>query len=802
MNEFLLTLIRLTVFGSALALVLLLLKPLMRSRVSRALSYYVWILVLVRLVLPVGVTLTLPASQRPEPISAETVPPATALVSNDVQVTAPNVGDGSAANKPVAPTNNMETHDTTGDGAKQAGSQPYVANTGSLWVTIKNSVGSIFKNPLTYLVLWGLGVILCLAWFVSGYLRFAGLLRNTGKPIDNASIAVLSEFPESSRVRLLSSEYIKTPLLIGIFRPTMIIPLKQYDEAQLRDILLHEFTHYRRRDLLYKWFAMLVTSLHWFNPLMIVVRREINRACELSCDEAVIKGLSLPERQHYGETLLTIAAPEALPTSILATTMCEEKAELKERLVSIMSFKKSSVSALALSLVLLILLTACASVDGIGRAATPQPETSAPPIVLTGKEKAISLVELLVNKEFKAVQDMCTSPSDGFYTEEHLENIWEELVKSRGDYVGLNTDKIFERPAGENKSRYLLYCDFEQGEVVVQVVFDENGDLANITPLNTHRSESQLNYENESDAKPPLMRVTGPSGGEHYLLGITKTGKEELYGLPEEVMQAFEHSDFLTLELNVMADMHHYFRPVSWANGIPVSDGTKLTEHIKSETYEKLVKFLDSRGLWEDDYEYKMPIGIGEIIEELACSDAGLSREWGMDVYLDDVASIQGTPVGELDMLQLEEPISETLSFSEIPDIFWDCYINMLVDKYDEHVDWNKRRYEAYYRGDNAAQAELVEEFLAYCDSPDIEGYTDAELQEIESASMQLDYRSFYYDRNARIAQFAMDYIETPENVEYGAVFFIALDTELLVGEGGIIENFIDAGYTVETIEY
>lgn len=71
---------------------------------------------------------------------------------------------------------------------------------------------------------------------------------------------------------------------------------------------------------------------------------------------------------------MSIAATDALPMGILATTMCEENSQLKERLISIMNFKKTSISTIALSLVLLLMLTGCASIGGVGQEVTPTPE--------------------------------------------------------------------------------------------------------------------------------------------------------------------------------------------------------------------------------------------------------------------------------------------------------------------------------------------------------------------------------------------------------------------------------------------
>ena len=158
-----------------------------------------------------------------------------------------------------------------------------------------------------------------------------------------------------------------TPMLIGLFNPAIILPECDYTDAQLRAVLLHELTHLRRKDIFVKWLGVLACSIHWFNPIVWFVRRETDRACELACDESVIRNLDANCRQNYGDTLIYIATDTKTPHAIISTTMCEEKRALKERLGAIMKSKKHSRLALAVSTILLLsaILTAC--VLGAGR---------------------------------------------------------------------------------------------------------------------------------------------------------------------------------------------------------------------------------------------------------------------------------------------------------------------------------------------------------------------------------------------------------------------------------------------------
>ncbi|MCI8414062.1 MAG: M56 family metallopeptidase, partial [Ruminiclostridium sp.] len=309
MTEVLPVLLRLSLFGSLLALALFALKPLLRGRVSRTVQYYLWLLVLLRLCIPAGLTLTLPEApvvpvQPPAPAVSQTVQP-------DTPAPVPEPLPAAAEQVPVpAP-------------------DPDPVN----WSAILSGI-------------WAVGAALCAGRYLFGYCLLRGKIRRNETAPAPEALALLAELEPSKWVRVVESAAVDTPLLLGPFAPVIVLPPRLTDPGQLRDILAHELTHARRYDLLYKWFAALTVSVHWFNPLMILVRREISRACELACDEAVIKTLDAPARQHYGETLLSLAAcaPHAL-----ALPMCGEKRNLKERLVSIVKLHQRTPLAILLS---------------------------------------------------------------------------------------------------------------------------------------------------------------------------------------------------------------------------------------------------------------------------------------------------------------------------------------------------------------------------------------------------------------------------------------------------------------------
>ena len=84
-------------------------------------------------------------------------------------------------------------------------------------------------------------------------------------------------------------------------------------EHALRYSILHELTHFKRRDIWLKTLALLVNAIHWFNPFMWYMTRLVERDTELACDEAALKLLPVEEHKAYGTTILD--AVERLKTA-------------------------------------------------------------------------------------------------------------------------------------------------------------------------------------------------------------------------------------------------------------------------------------------------------------------------------------------------------------------------------------------------------------------------------------------------------------------------------------------------------
>lgn len=108
--------------------------------------------------------------------------------------------------------------------------------------------------------------------------------------------------------KLLECPGLEVPMLAGLAAPALMLPQDVPADAQLDYALLHELIHYRRKDIWLKALVMLAVSVHWFNPVLWLMVRQVERDIELACDEAALSVLPGEEHLAYGETILQAAA--------------------------------------------------------------------------------------------------------------------------------------------------------------------------------------------------------------------------------------------------------------------------------------------------------------------------------------------------------------------------------------------------------------------------------------------------------------------------------------------------------------
>ena len=323
MEEFVKTLLWMSLAGSAMSLVLFAAGRLGRKVIPQTVLYYLWLLVLLRMVLPLPGLL---------PVSQELSQPVAVVAVTDQQ-----------ASQPVPSRENGAA------GAEEVIRQsPKV----SLWEAAA--------------AVWLVGFLLCLGRKAIPYFRFRREVEKCSIPAGEMERKTLDAMSGGRKPALFRCTAIHTPMLLGIIRPVLLLPVQIDEDQTLAWIFRHELTHFRRQDILYKWFAAVVFAVHWFNPLTIWMGRELAMRCEGSCDEQVVKGLGQEERKTYGKTLIALAGQEMAREVPLTTGMSLGKKQLKNRLLGILNQRRNAAVALVLTLLLMIALCGCGVILGPG----------------------------------------------------------------------------------------------------------------------------------------------------------------------------------------------------------------------------------------------------------------------------------------------------------------------------------------------------------------------------------------------------------------------------------------------------
>lgn len=192
-------------------------------------------------------------------------------------------------------------------------------------------------------IVWLAGALLTLVYHVSRHLRFRHLVRRWHGEADALQQETLAEACAALRVKkppqLWPCGAVKSPMLIGLFRPVILLPLQPFSSEELEAILRHELVHLTRHDLWYKALILAATCLHWWNPLVRRLARAISADCEMSCDDAVLRGASIAQRKQYGETILGTISRQAALHAALSTYFCEGRTDMKRRFASMLNIR-------------------------------------------------------------------------------------------------------------------------------------------------------------------------------------------------------------------------------------------------------------------------------------------------------------------------------------------------------------------------------------------------------------------------------------------------------------------------------
>ena len=474
MNEFMKILLSLSVSGALLLLLILGLKPLYKNRFSKRWQYYIWIVVALRFLLPFTPDTTIVGSLFEKP--------GTTVITNEIP-TSPNV-------PAPANTDNSKT-------------EPIQA---------ARDIAAAMREPFNrYVCLFFIWSALALVLFVrkvTVYQGFIQYIKAGNKEVSDIKILnLLSDCEEKlnikTRVELSRNPLIASPIMIGFFRARIVLPACELDDKELSYIFVHELIHYKQRDMFYKWLIQIVVCAHWFNPFVYLLEKEVNKSCELSCDEKVISVLDDTARREYGDILISFLKSNNLYKSSLASVTLTEGAEqLKERLGAIMKFKKKSKGIIAITAIFSVLVCVCFFVTG-AYAASPATNNN---LVLkdNGKPNEVS-IKTESDRNIKETENKTEKTENQYSTEyaQHGITVTDGIYYYHGErvriFMDLRMNGSFENFIFDN-----------EGSIDLRVLRDKNNSITNVEYLTESEADELLydmdEYSPDNQLEVPLEK--------------------------------------------------------------------------------------------------------------------------------------------------------------------------------------------------------------------------------------------------------------------------------------------------------
>ncbi|MCG8482089.1 MAG: M56 family metallopeptidase [Clostridia bacterium] len=328
--------LNMSIAASVVFIMVMLVRLILKNKLPKTISYILWSLLLVRLIIPFSFSTNLsvfnylPTSEKIVEInevvnSFEYIPTDIGMmqepkIETGINNMNENINESLPSATPEASVNPMQV----------------IIYVGSL-IWICGVVGMLL-------------LITSLFIMTSNKIKTAIIYKN-----DKLKNACYTKLNMPQKIDIFISEHLNTPIVFGLIKPRIILPQSILEnKTELEHIILHELVHIKRKDHIFKLISLIVLSIHWFNPLVWAGFITAHKDMEMSCDERVIALFEEDIRRQYAYSLLNISIQQnnLLGGGFIAFG---EK-NINKRIKSIVNYKKPVFSLSAMSIILLLVL--------------------------------------------------------------------------------------------------------------------------------------------------------------------------------------------------------------------------------------------------------------------------------------------------------------------------------------------------------------------------------------------------------------------------------------------------------------
>ena len=270
--------------------------------------------------------------------------------------------------EPVKGTSFREEYDQSRYEEKLTLQEEYTS-ADSLSILTKDTEGLFLKSLVFDVALplcWFFGMVGLAGFFLISRIHLYRKVKSHAIPCtdyDELFFQCQKELRIKAPVRLVVQDYLSTPAILGFVHPKVLLPSfpeQELSEESLRYILLHELSHYKRRDTLVNLLLLILQAVYWFNPCIWVIFRRIREDMEVENDSFVLEKIGSDHSKAYARSLVEVLGYSS-HISMMPRIICmvdkTKNVERRIRMIQLRdSFKKHklAISALCLALILAV----------------------------------------------------------------------------------------------------------------------------------------------------------------------------------------------------------------------------------------------------------------------------------------------------------------------------------------------------------------------------------------------------------------------------------------------------------------
>lgn len=203
-------------------------------------------------------------------------------------------------------------------------------------------------------IIYTVGIIFCLFRYLLAYIRLRILLKSAlsvSDMLEQKMLAVCEKY-HLKPCKMIAVEGFSSAFLCGVFRPVLVVPAKNDINEK---ILLHELLHLKHHDTIQNIGWCILRSLQWCNPLVQYAINQIENDMESLCDQRVLELLEGEERREYGVILLDMASKRyaRIPGT---SSISNGSKNISQRIASIVRFKKYPQGMALVSICIILVL--------------------------------------------------------------------------------------------------------------------------------------------------------------------------------------------------------------------------------------------------------------------------------------------------------------------------------------------------------------------------------------------------------------------------------------------------------------